>query len=222
MKRSFYLLAIAASWLTGACTHQVHTDYAQYLINNQGAVTFPRVAKSAKYFLPPETDNHSFQFRSFMGGLANSWAIQFGRILDATMLGTDVRAAFGDVEKVESPSGVKGLLVTYDLNSYVFEGFEAKVNMTVTARNGTRKLLSKKYAATGKSQGGKMYFGGAFAMKNAVQQSTKNAVDQILTQFVGDLRKVYKARQPNRPDADKIVLDKDGLAVPEAERRGAS
>lgn len=213
MKRAFCLLAIAASWLIGACTHQVDTDYGQYLTNNQGAVTFPRVANSAVYYLPPETDNHSYAFRSFMGGLANSWAVQFGRILDATMAGTDARTAFGDVEKVESTAGVRGLLLIYDLNSYVFEGFEATVNMTITARKGTRELLSKQYAATGISQGGKMYWGGMFAMKNAVQQSTKNAVDQILTQFVGDLKKVYKAKQSTPPDADKIVLDRDGLAA---------
>ena len=222
MKKVFCLLAIAASWLTGACTHQIHTDYAQYLINNQGTLALPSVSKSTNYYLPPETDNHSFEFRSAMGGLANSWAIQFGRILDATMLSTDARAAFGDVEKVESPNGVKGLLVTYDLDSFVFEDFEATVNMTVTARKGARKLLSKKYVATGISQGGKMFWGGAFAMKNAVQQSTKSAVDQIMLRFVGDLRKVYRARQPMPPDGDKIVLDPDGPARSEAERRDAS
>lgn len=213
MKRAFYLLAIAASLLTGACTHQVHPDYAQYLINNQGAVTFPRVAKSADYYLPPGTDDHNYKFSSAMGGLGNSWAVQFGRILDATMLGTDVRTAFGDVEKIESPKGGKGLVMIYAINSYVFEGFQAKVNLTITARKGSKKLLSKKYFAAGISQGGKMFWGGAYAMKNAVQQSTKSALDQILTEFIGDLKRVYRARS-TPSDGDNIVLDRYGLPAP--------
>ena len=32
-----------------------------------------------------------------------------------------------------------------------------------------------------------MFWGGAFAMKNAVQQSTKLAIDNILRQLIADL-----------------------------------
>jgi hypothetical protein len=32
-----------------------------------------------------------------------------------------------------------------------------------------------------------MFFGGAFGMKNAVQQSTKAAMDNIMGQFIRDL-----------------------------------
>ena len=41
--------------------------------------------------------------------------------------------------------------------------------------------------ASGNTQGAKMFFGGAFGMKNAVQQSTKAAMDTIMGQFIRDL-----------------------------------
>lgn len=211
MKRALFLLAIAASLLTGACTHHVHTDYGQYLVKNEGAANFPQVATSADYYLTPETESHSYEFTSAMGGLANSWALEFGPMLDATMVGRDVRTALGEVNKAASTDGAKGLLVIYDLTSYVFEGFEATVSLNITARKGATELLSKNYAATGVSQGGKMFWGGAFAIKNAVHQSTKSALDQILARFLGDLKKVYQALTAP-PEADKLALGEGGLA----------
>jgi hypothetical protein len=48
-------------------------------------------------------------------------------------------------------------------------------------------VFSKTYTQDGKTQGGKMFWGGAFAQKNAVQQSTKLALDEILRQLISDL-----------------------------------
>lgn len=33
-----------------------------------------------------------------------------------------------------------------------------------------------------------MFWGGAFGMKNAIQQSTKSAIDQILIELINDLK----------------------------------
>lgn len=41
--------------------------------------------------------------------------------------------------------------------------------------------------ASGNTQGAKMFFGGAFGMKNAVQQSTKAPMDIIMGQFIRNL-----------------------------------
>jgi hypothetical protein len=48
-------------------------------------------------------------------------------------------------------------------------------------------VFEKIYQADGATQGGKMFWGGAFAMKNAVQQSSKLAIDSILRQLINDL-----------------------------------
>lgn len=196
MKKALTLLALATLWLAGACTTQIDADYPKYLANNEGAITFPETADAADYHLKPATEEHSYTFRSFMGGVGNSWVLDFGRILDATMNGEDMKTAFARVRKVSSDKPNGRLLLVFDLNSYAFEGFEARVAMTVTAQQGETQLVQRTYQANGISQGGKMYFGGAFTMKNAVQQSTKSAVDQIMTTFLRDLRKVYKNGKP--------------------------
>jgi hypothetical protein len=50
-----------------------------------------------------------------------------------------------------------------------------------------KKIFSKSYQESGKTQGGKMFWAGAFGQKNAVQQSTKLALDEILRQLITDL-----------------------------------
>jgi hypothetical protein len=49
------------------------------------------------------------------------------------------------------------------------------------------ETFSGSYQEDGKTQGAKMFFGGAFAMKNAIQQSTKLAIDQILRKLIYDI-----------------------------------
>lgn len=44
------------------------------------------------------------------------------------------------------------------------------------------------YEDSGTGQGGKVFWGGGFAMKNALQQSTKAAADHSLRQYLSDLR----------------------------------
>lgn len=192
MRKIFLLFAAMVGLMTGGCTHQIHADYAQYLVNNEGTVTFSPVSDATAYYLTPSTQDHSFEFVSAMGGLANTWAIQIGPVLDATMNGKDAQTAFGQVTKTLSPNANKGLLIIFDLKDYAFENFEASISLQITARDGASELLSKRYASVGISQGGKMFWGGGFAMKNAVQQSTKSAVDRVLTQFIFDLGKVYE------------------------------
>ncbi len=206
MRKMFLLFAVMVGLTTGGCTHQIHADYAQYLVNNEGEVTFSRVSDSTAYYLTPRTQDHSFEFVSAMGGLANTWAIQIGPILDATMNGRDAQTAFGQVTKTLSPDATRGLLIIFDLNNYSFENFEASISLDITARDGASELLSKRYSSVGISQGGKMFWGGAFAMKNAVQQSTKSAVDRILTQFIFDLGKVYEGPAQSAA-AELLVLN---------------
>jgi hypothetical protein len=75
----------------------------------------------------------------------------------------------------------------FSLQNYQFSGFEATTALNISAYTDGREILSKAYVATGNSQGGKIFWGGGFAMKNAIQQSTKNAIDTILAEFIIDL-----------------------------------
>ncbi len=194
MKRFCCIAVLLGALAMSGCTTQVHSDYPQYLANNQGSVNFPNVANSVQYYLDPATENHSVSVRSFMAGAANSWVVQFGRILDATMNSGDFRAAFDTVEKTSSREGIEGLFLVFSLRNYQFANLEASASLNISAYSDGREVLSKYYNATGISQGGKMFWGGAFAMKNAIQQSTKNVIDQILKEFLDELKRAMAAQ----------------------------
>ena len=59
--------------------------------------------------------------------------------------------------------------------------------LKVTLQRGTTETMTKTYQADGVTQGGKMFWAGVFGMKNAIQQSTKDAVDKILAGMLMDL-----------------------------------
>ena len=171
-----------------ALPHYVHGDYAQYLANNRGQTAFPRISVKAYYHLDENTQNHHKEIRSIMTGYANQWIVEFGPILDSTMQFGDIHQSFMSLEKTDATSQPSDLLLSFRLVDYRFEGFEATVNLKITATYKGTILFEKPYEATGRSQGGKMFWGGAFGMKNAIQQSTKLALDSILSRFMSDLR----------------------------------
>ncbi len=168
----------------GACSHTVTDDYQQYLNNNQGK-TFPSVGYDVEYVLTPKTKGYTHSFKSAMGGLGNSWTINVGTVLDATLKSQDVQSAF---KSLKESSGKGSRVLTFDVEEYVFANHRAKIRLSVTETHNGKATLKKTYEQEGISQGGKMFWGGAMAMKNAVQQSTKDALDKILTSMMTDLK----------------------------------
>lgn len=187
--RAILVIALmTAILMLSACAHYIHSDYTQYLANNSGQTVFPRISVKTYYYLDQQTQNHHKEIRSIMAGYANEWIVEFGPILDSTMQFGDIHRAFVSLEKTDVPSQAKDLLLSFKLVDYRFEGFEATVNLKITAIYKGKTLFERPYEATGRSQGGKMFWGGAFGMKNAIQQSTKLALDSILSRFMSDLR----------------------------------
>ena len=182
------LAVLTAALLLSGCSirHNVVKDYPQYLANNQGASQLPSTTAASEYSIAPATLAHHYEFRSAMAGYANVWVVQFGEMLDDTLQSRDVQAAFGKLSKLQGGATDDGLLI-FDLQSYTYVELGAHVSLKVTYRRGGHDVFSKVYQADGTTQGGKMFWGGAFAMKNAVQQSSKLAIDKILRQLIADL-----------------------------------
>jgi hypothetical protein len=189
MKQWIALLAAALVMSGCSIKHDVVKDYPQYLINNQGNSHLPTTSSASGYAVTPATQANHYEFRSAMAGYANVWVVEFGRLLDDTMQSSDVQAAFGKLMKVNNPDESGGLLV-FDLQNYSYAELGAHITLKVTYRRGGKDVFSKVYQADGTTQGGKMFWGGAFAMKNAVQQSSKLALDHILMQLINDLNAV--------------------------------
>lgn len=178
------MVALALLALCGcSIRHDVVKDYPQYLSNNVGESQLPSTSSAETYSLSPATIAHHYEFRAGTTGYANLWMVDFGKMLDDTMQSTDVQKAFNGIRKSNAKDD--GLIFTLD--SYTFSGFGAHVSMHVAYFRDGSRVFNKRYRADGVSQGGKMFWGGAFAMKNAIQQSSKNAIDQILTDLIDDL-----------------------------------
>lgn len=182
------LLALAAALSACSIHHYIAEDYPQYLANNQGTNALPHATvQDASYFLTPNTQQHKYEFRSALAGYANAWVVEFGKMLDQTLQGKDVQDAFGKLSKSADDNKPSGSLITFDLTHYSYDDFKAHVGLKISLKQNGVERLSKTYTAEGNRQQGKMYWGGAFAMKNATQQSTKAAIDDILRHFIVDL-----------------------------------
>lgn len=177
----------------GACTipHHIAADYPQYLANNVGRSDLQTTNKVTDYALAPSTEQHRYEFRAVVTGYANLWIVEFGEMLDATLMSADVQKAFGQLTKVRDANATETDVLVFELQSYTFEDFGAHVALNISVRTAERVVFEKIYSETGKSQGSKMFWGGAFAQKNAVQQSTKLALDEIIGQLIRDLNAAY-------------------------------
>ena len=185
--KMLFVVAAAALVLSGcSIKHDVVKDYPQYLVNNQSASRLPTTSAASGYLVTPATQAHHYEFRSAMAGYANVWVVEFGRMLDDTLQSHDVQAAFGKLVKAQNGAATDGLL-TFDLQNYTYAELGAHVSLKVTYHAAGKDVFEKVYKADGATQGGKMFWGGAFAMKNAVQQSSKLAIDSILRQLINDL-----------------------------------
>jgi hypothetical protein len=120
-------------------------------------------------------------------GYANLWVVDIGKMLDDTLMSADIQKAFGNLRKISGQSTTSNGVLIFDLESYSFKDFGAHISLKISLSRSGNVVFSKTYTQDGKSQGDKMFWGGAFAQKNAVQQSTKLALDEILHQLIADL-----------------------------------
>lgn len=185
------VITLAMVLLATGCSikHPVADDYPQYLTNNQGSTRYPAGRIAESYQLPDQTENHRYEFRSAMVGYGHLWIVEFGRILDATMQSSDVVEALGVMNKLDPRMSPNGITIVFDLQNYAFSDFSAHLVLTILVKNGEGVFFKKTYIADGNSQGGKMFWGGPFGMKNAVQQSTKFALDRVIGEFIHDMKR---------------------------------
>lgn len=183
----FILLLL--SLMISACSAHIASDYPVYLSKNDNSLRFNFNLPESCYYLPKETQNYIYSFRSFTGGYyLTEWDVQFGEIFDATMRSNDIQNVFGKISKMRNPICSSDNLITFKLNDYEFIDCRAKIDLTITVVHSGEKILNKRYYDAGQRQCGKMYWGGGLATRNAVQQSTKDALDVIFLQFIPDMK----------------------------------
>lgn len=186
MKKLIVAAAVLAMLAGCSIRHEVVKDYPQYLQNNADQSKLDATQAASHYDMAPDTRAHSYEFRSAMVGYAHLWVVEFGKVLSDTLQSADVQRAFGSLVDANGSKAPGGLLI-FDLQNYTFVDKGAHISLKVTYQRDGNDLFSKVYDTDGATQGGKMFWGGPFAMKNAIQQSTKLALDEVLRQLIVDL-----------------------------------
>lgn len=127
--------------------------------------------------------------RTFRAGLANTWEIEPGKMLDQVarvelpQTFTQVRFAEPDTDR----SGDERLVLRLDLGSYGFVDGAANVVMRVQiATRSGKTLLQKDYLRRGSQYPAKEYVG-AWGMKSLIRQSSLDAFKGIFADLRKDL-----------------------------------
>jgi hypothetical protein len=180
------LLITMLATSTCACSHLIETDYPQYLSNNAGSANLPATNSAREYSLTIDTQHHHDEFRAFTTGAAHLWIIEFGKMLDDTLQSAEVQTAFGTLKKTTSSDTGSDILI-FDLIEYSFEESGARISMDISMFSGGKEIFTKNYIEDGRTEGSRIFWGGASAQKNAVQQATKSAMDEILRDLITDM-----------------------------------
>lgn len=193
MRRSVIMLFCACIvCLASGCAinHQIADDYPQYLADNGKAGDIPNTKLESDYFIDSATQKYSYVYRSWGAGYGNKWIVQFGKMLDETLNAAYVQSAFGRLQRQKSGADETGYLIAFDLKSYTFDAYRANVSMQIVLTNAGKTVLDKTYTSEGGTEAAHIWTTGAFGTNNAMKQSTKMAIDNILTQFIKDINKI--------------------------------
>lgn len=185
MSKQYLLIISLFVVFSSGCSinHPVAKDYDAHLAKYGSETILPTTNLETDYLIENSTKNHSYQFRAATVGYAHVWIVEFGKILDKTLQADYVQSAFGRLDE-----GAGGLsLIEFELGNYEFKDYRAYTTVNIKVLRQGQEVFNKSYTAEGASQGGQMWIGGPFAMKNATLKSTKSAIDKILEQFISDV-----------------------------------
>jgi hypothetical protein len=178
---SFLLVACAVS----ACHHEIEFQDVQY--------TVPSTAKSdgIVVVIDQATLNRVDDIHSFMTGIAHSWDARPG-VMMKQIADIEFPQMFGNYHTAtsytEPQTGNQRVTLMLSLLNYDFSNFHSSISMHAVAYGpGRSELLDKTYSGEGDTQGAKMFWGGAFAMKSAIRQSSIDVYKQMFASLRGDL-----------------------------------
>lgn len=179
-------LLLLAVCTTGCISHRVTFQDAKYVTdarkNNASVVAV----------IDQDTLARKVVIHSFTTGIGNNWEAEPGDMLKqvADIELPQMFSQYQFATKEQAPLGTgPGFVLGLTVPEYRFADFHAQitVNAVCKARDG-RVLFEKRYDAAGPAQGGKMFFGGAFAMKSAVRQSSLAAYQEIFAKLRADMQ----------------------------------
>jgi len=174
-------LLVFAALVLGACAPRaLHPGFDKFLKEHPTALR--KADLNVGYNIDQESMEMQYIFKSFTAG---GGLVMPGLMLK-DYLETNAQQAFNSLKA--DPEETQPVQLKFHINSYTFEDFMAHVDLHVSAYRNGSLLFEKNYKAEGQKQAGKMFWGGAWAQRHAVHQSTQTALDSIMNALAGDLQ----------------------------------
>ncbi len=172
------------------CHHQIAFENIAYTIES------PKQETAILVVIDHNTINQLVPIKSWMTGIAHSWDAKPGQMLKQ-VADVEFPQMFSSYEwtpvEKELPHEDGALTLILTVPHYAFSDFHALVVVRAKAyRNIDHILLEKTYTKEGIRQGGKMFWGGAFAMKSAMRQSSFDAYKKVFAELRSDLLKILR------------------------------
>lgn len=188
------LLSVFVLLLSTGCHHNIRFEDIGYLIEQK------KSDAGLVAVITPQTLAQGKQIHSIMTGLAHTWEARPGEMLqqiaevEFPQMFQYYRTA---IEYQEPKEGDKRLIVELLAQHYDFSEFHATVVVQAkTYRPGHVLIFEKSYREEGDTQGSKMFWGGAFAMKSAIRQSSFDAYKKVFAKLRADLVNVLEKPSP--------------------------
>lgn len=185
------LILLFAFYLCG-CTTIVDEDYAKYLSNNRNFSSLSKVDLPSYYQLDSKSQTHIGVIKLRNPLPRGSWIIRFAPIVDLTLSSQDYQNAFGKLSQAKDLTNTKEYL-SINLLRYDFKKDRAFIALELISYKNNKRDFRKVYFAEGKPQAGKIFWAGSSGLKNAIQQSTMIALNDIFENFSRD----YKIHKTN-------------------------
>jgi hypothetical protein len=177
----FYSIAILCIGFSG-CTHKISFHEVDYSIEAQQHDAGLTVVMDRK------TLNKEVSIKSFMTGMMHSWDAQPGEMVKQ-VADIELPQMFKDYRFAKDyPEAPLHITLKITIPKYEFANFRATFVLHAKAYSIDKKVyFDKSYTAVGDRQAAKMFWGGAFAMKSAIRQSSIGALKKIFISLRQDL-----------------------------------
>lgn len=179
------LIIVCAVLLSGCFHHEIRFEEIGYTLEQK------QLDAGLVAFIAPATVAQRQPINSIMTGAAHTWEARPGEMLKqiAEVEFPQMVRSYRTASEYEEPKeGAKRLSVELLVQHYDFSEFHATVVVQAKAYgSGHVQLFDKSYREEGDTQGAKMFWGGAFAMKSAIRQSSFEAYKKVFARLRADL-----------------------------------
>ena len=170
----FKLLLIGSLLCSAGCTYNV-------VLENHPPVANLELPVSANIVISDPTSTYFYDVSSATAGYANTFRIEVGRAL--------VQYADAFLSPLFKPGN--DLTIEVIILGFEVRDFEAHINVRFTVTNDQEILLDKGYQASGQGYYARTFWGGAFAMRSSMRNTTREALTSIFNQFRSDAEADY-------------------------------